>query len=123
MTIHEVVVKTNTGDYDTEYYRPNLWNDLYVVDENLTIKRNRELIKEHNEFEQEKVKKVKEFNLSKAAEFYNDCLHALMDEFGLNLQVATNVYNYVAGEREKGTTGFFNMLWDVGDLMENCMEK
>lgn len=90
--------------------------DDYVFDENLSVKKNREMIKLHNE----KILKAKDEYWDRyyksIADFNSDFKVAIKKELNINEEKANVIFNYIYNE--KHSSGYYDMINYAFDFLE-----
>lgn len=116
MDISEIRGKYNAGDY---YYRVEIPTKVpldYVFDEELSVKRNRELVIEHNE----KVDQMRQKKIAQQRELdqklTNDVVEYIMAYYDLNERQARILENFVYQEYHSCMGDYFSNIDTLADL-------
>ena len=97
----------------------NLLTYDYVFDENLSVKKNREMVQEHNKKEQEKHREYWEELDKIYNDFLNDCVLAIRNEFDLPLTLCQNIVKYAKNNDYSTTKEYFiEILGDYAKLIK-----
>ena len=126
MDINEIRAKYDAGDYTDKTPIPKKISEHHVFDEELSIKRNRELIKEHNE----KVDKLREEAQKKQNMLHwqltDDVIKYITDNYNLSEPQARAVERFVYQEHHAFMCDYFSNIDTFADFaselinMENC---
>ena len=116
MDISEIRGKYNAGDY---YYRVEIPTKVpldYVFDEELSVKRNRELVIEHNE----KVDQMRQKKIAQQRELdqklTNDVVEYIMAYYDLDERQARILENFVYQEYHSCMGDYFSNIDTLADL-------
>lgn len=116
MDIQEIREKYNNGDYTYKVDIPKkVWDD-HIFDEDLSVRRNRELVKEHNDnvnrMQQDKRKKQAEFD----KQFTNDIVEYIIENYNLTEKQARKVESYVYQEHHSYMGDYFCYIDDFASF-------
>lgn len=112
--------------YDNGYYRckievPFTVSTDHVFDENLSVKRNREMAAEHNLKVKDMIKEKK----NKQAELYhqltNDVVTYIVDSYDLNEEQARIIERFVYAEKHSSMCDYFSYIDDIAYMVEDIV--
>lgn len=122
MDISEIRSKYNNGDYTTHMDIPAKVKNNHVFDEELSVKRNREMVEEHN-------KKVDELRAEKTREqekrnkqLVNDVVAYIMDCYDMNEEQARIVERFVYCNYHSAMCDYFSSIDNVAEMVEKVIE-
>ena len=116
MSIEEIRTKYEEGGYTFKMDIPKkVWDD-HVFDEDLSVKRNRELAKEHNEEVARLTKYKRERQIELDKQFTYDVIVYLMTYFSLTEEQAKLVESFVYKEWHSCMSDYFYYIDEVGEL-------
>ena len=116
MDISEIRGKYNAGDY---YYRVAIPKKVpldYVFDEELSVKRNRELVAEHNENIDQLHKEKAEHQRELDQKLTNDVVEYIMAYYDLDERQAKILENFVYQEYHSCMCDYFSNIDTLADL-------
>lgn len=111
MEITEIHKKYDAGDYT--YKHPEILHKVgtdFVFDENLSVKRNRELVVEHNQKVDEIRKKVHKKQNQLNQQFTEDIVNYITASYNLNEAQARIVERFVYGEHHSAMCDYFSYV-------------
>ena len=112
-----VLERISKGIYDVKYSRPKrLLEDTDFIDENKSVKWNREQIDLENEKIRLYNEAIKEAKKEGPRKFKDDLKEALMNEHGLNADQADKVYR--KAYEDGHSAGAMEILWEAQELGE-----
>lgn len=121
MDISEIRDRYNSGYYT---YRVNIPTKVpadHVFDEELSVRRNRELVAEHND----KVEAMKREERQKQQELYsqltNDVVAYIMEAYGLSLRQAREVESFTYQEKHAFMCDYFSFIDTFADFAESIL--
>ena len=112
-----VIERISTGAYDVVHSKPKtLLRDTDFIDENKSVKWNREQIEKENDKIRLHNKAIKEAKKNGPLKFEDDLKAVIMNEYGLNANQAGEVFwrAYESGH----SYGLKEILWSAQDLSE-----
>lgn len=119
MELYEIEEKYKNGGYTCDMKIPNKVKDNHVFDEDLSVRRNREMAKEHNQMVTDMMamrnKKQAEFNM----EFTTDVIDYIVSSYNLNRNQAMTVERFVKQNFEED---YFECIDSVAHLVEECID-
>lgn len=118
ISVEIVERRYDCGAYKEEYFRPEIWRENHIIDENLTIKENRRLIEEHNNEQRKLAEEIKKKNTQINIAFREDLIQAVKydTEFYLygnatiNEEIAEKIFNKIYSNYHSCMTDFFIYL-------------
>lgn len=123
MYINEIRKKYNNGDYTYNVGIPEKVQDDYIFDEELSIKRNKELIKEHNQKVDElRAEAYKQQNLL-YWQLTEDIVSYIVENYSLNEVQARKVECFVYQEYHSFMCDYFSKIDTFAEFAEtliNC---
>lgn len=121
MDIEEIRTKYYNGDYKYTVDIPAKVSLYHVFDEELSVKRNRELAEEHNatvdNIIAEKEEKQKELD----EQFIKDVLEYLVNDCGLNLRQARVIESFTFQEHHSYMGDYFSYIDIYADLAKELL--
>ena len=112
--VHERIV---AGAYNIKYSKTiRLLKDTDIIDENKSVKWNKEQIALENEKIRLQNEAIKEAKREGPRKLENDLKTALMDEHGLNADQASKVYR--KAYEDAHSSGEMEILWETQELGE-----
>ena len=118
MDIREIANKWREGYYSYNTTIPATVNKNYVFDENLSVKKNREMVEAHNE----EVNKLKKEIFNKKIELLNkmreDVVEYILDCYDLNKEQAKIVESHVYADKHSYMENYFNSIDTWADFAE-----
>lgn len=112
-----VFERITTGVYDVKYSKPKrLLEDTDFIDENKSVKWNKEQIALENEKIKLHNEVIKKAEKEGPREFEDDLKEALMAEHGLNVDQASKVYR--KAYEDGHSAGEMEILWEAQELGE-----
>ena len=122
MDIEEIRTKYYNGDYKYAVNIPVKVPLYHVFDEELSVKRNRELAEQHNatvdNIVAEKEEKQKELD----EQFIKDVLEYLVNDCGLNLRQARVIESFTFQEHHSYMGDYFSYIDTYADLAKELLE-
>jgi hypothetical protein len=121
MHIDEIRSKYNAGDYTYKVDIPKkVWDD-HIFDEELSVKRNRELATEHNEkIEQmRRDKNRKQIELDR--QLRSDVAKYIMDNYGLTEKQAYQVEGFTYQEQHSCMSDYFSYIDTFAEFASNLV--
>ena len=116
LSYDSVFKRISKGVYDVKYSRPKrLLEETDFIDENKSVKWNKEQIALKNEKIKLHNEAIKEAKKEGPRKFEDDLKEAIMNEHGLNADQASKVYRKVEDEHSAGD---FLFLWEAQELGE-----
>ena len=112
-----VIELISTGVYDVKYSKPKrLLKDTDFIDEDKSVKWNREQIALENDKIRLHNEAIKEAKRKGPRKFEDDLKEALMNEHGLNADQASKVYR--KAYEDGHSAGAMEILWEAQELGE-----
>ena len=122
MDIIEIRDNYNNGHYTCHMEIPARVKDNHVFDENLSVKRNREMVVEHNQ----NVERMKREKMDKQAELYrqltNDVVAYIVDSYDMSEEQARIVERFVYTEKHSFMCDYFSWIDEVARMVEEVVE-
>lgn len=120
--INDLKENYKLGVYKFDVKRPNtkILKDTYVFDEDLSVKKNKEMVKEHNEKAKRLEKEYWDGYHAKINEFTEDFITVIQKEINTNREKADKIYSYIY--REHHSAGYREMIYYAEDIIELIKE-
>ena len=99
----------------------SLVSENHVFDENLSVKRNKELVAEHNENVRIRRQEYRELENRLFNEMREEVVKYLMGTYGLNRKQAEKVESYVYTEKHAWMSDYFAYIDEFGRLCKEVM--
>jgi hypothetical protein len=122
MDIEEIRTKYNTGEYKYKVNIPAKVPLYHVFDEELSVKRNRELAEEHNAKVDAIVAEKYENQKRLDEQFIHDVLDYLVNDCGLNLRQARVIESFTFQEHHSFMSDYFSYIDTYADLAKELLE-
>jgi hypothetical protein len=121
MDINEIRNKYNAGEYTYKADIPKKVKPDHVFDEELSVKRNRELAQEHNDnvdqMQRDKNRKQRELD----EQFTKDVVEYIMAFYNLTEKQARILEKFVYGEHHSYMGDYFNYIDTFADLADDLV--
>ena len=121
-TIEDIRKRYSQGKYTCDIKVPAKVASNHVFDENLSVKKNREMAAEHNEnvqrLQKEKMLKNNELNL----QMRKDVVDYIVNSYLLNQKQAEIVESYVYTEKHAFMCDYFSAIDDFAEMVERVSE-
>ena len=121
MNITEIREKYNNGCYNCQIEIPAKVKESHVFDENLSVKRNREMVAEYNQ----RVEDMKKKKQSKQAELYqqltNDVVAYIVDSYDISEEQARIVERFVYKEKHSFMCDYFSWIDEIAYIVEDIV--
>ena len=119
--ISEIRQAWDNGEYYCEIPVPNKVQENHVFDENLSVKRNREMAQEWNE----NVEQLKKDKMAKQADLYRqlkeDVIGYLMGTYDFTYKQAEAIESYTYIEKHSFMCDYFSGIDSFAELVENVL--
>ena len=123
MDIEDIKNAYYTGYYSYKMQIPDRLNPLYIFDENLSVKRNREMVLEHNQ-------KVEDMHIEQqiksnelACKLQNDVVKYITNTYDMNEDQARIVERYVYQKEHAFMSDYFAVIDEVAEMVENVLHS
>lgn len=123
LDLTEIQQRYNSGHYTYKPKKIVFYRENHVFDENLSVKRNREMVKEANDKaraeqrhgydEQAKLDKV----------FKDNCVDYLVHVYNFKRSTAEYIYNYCYGEKHDSMYEFFWFFDEIAEVVDDCLQR
>ena len=122
MNIEDIANAYWNGDYNYKMQIPDMLNPLYIFDENLSVKRNREMVFEHNQKVEDmrKEQRIKSNELSN--KLTNDVVAYIVSTYDMNEDQARIVERYVYQKEHDFMTDYFSTIDEVAEMVEAALK-
>lgn len=122
MDISEIRAAWDAGEYYVKMDIPDKVREGHVFDENLSVKRNREMVEEHNA----NVKRMQDEKWRKQAELSNklteDVVKYLMGAYDFNRKQAERFQSYVYIEKHSYMGDYFSAIDELADMVRDVLD-
>lgn len=122
MDISEIRTAWDNGEYIDRCDIPSKVKDGHVFDENLSVKRNREMVQEWNENVDKLTKEHRARQGALYQKFTNDVVNYLMGVYGFNELQARKIEGYVYAEKHSFMCDYFGFLDEFADVVQSIIE-
>lgn len=123
LDIYEIRTRYESGAYT---YKPSIPKKLpadYVFDEDFSVKRNRELVKQHNDNIEIMKKNAREVQISLNEQLSYDVISYIMDSYGLNAGQARKVENFVYQQYHSCMCDYFSNIDTFAEFVSDIISK
>ncbi len=121
MDISEIRAKYNNGGYTCKMNIPDKVSSDHVFDEELSVKRNRELAREHND----NVELIRKDRIRIQGELHKqltyDVVVYIMESYGLTERQAKIIENFVYQEHHSYMGDYFSYIDTFADFADNLI--
>lgn len=124
MEIREIMSKYYNGDYTykTAHIPKKVWND-HIFDEDLSVRRNRELAKEHNDMVDSLTREANIIQGQLNEKLTNDVVNCIIDDYGLSETQARIVEEFVYNEYHSSMNDYFNNIDVYADFASSLISS
>ena len=121
--INDIHDKFNNDEYSCKMIIPRAVKENYVFDENLSVKQNREMVREHNEraiaLRNERDRKNNELHL----QMRNDVIQYIAHEYCLSKEQAEIIESYVYTEKHSFMGNYFAYIDEIAEVVEKVIRS
>ncbi len=110
MDINEIRAKYNNGDYTYEADIPKKVHEGYIFDEELSVKRNREMVKEHNDQVDNLRNEAQNKQNMLHWQLTNDVIKYIIENYNLSEPQARAVERFVYQEHHAFMCDYFSYI-------------
>lgn len=125
MEINKIRSKYNNGDYTlSKDYAKEMFSRVplnHVFDENLSVKRNRELVIEHNQRVSQLQKERQEKQAELSRQLSEDVVNYIIENYSLTKTQAQKVESYVYQEKHAFMCDYFAYIDTFADFAEDLV--
>lgn len=122
LTIEEIRAKYDNGDYTYRVSIPAKVSPTHVFDENLTIKRNAEMIKEHNAEVDRLTREARQKQNELYAQMKADVIAYLTDTWGFTQKQAEEVESFTYTEKHAFMCDYFSFIDTFAEFASSILE-
>ena len=122
MNINDIRKKFNDGGYTVKMDIPNKVADNYVFDEELSVKKNRELVIEHNKKVDELRKEKNDYQAELSRQFTYDVIQHILNSYDVSETQARIIEAFVYNERHSSMTDYFSYIDTLGAMIEEVLK-
>lgn len=123
LTVQDVLKKEQNGEYDVkrdQVVTLKKVTNTHIFDEDLSVKRNKELIEQNNEAFDAQSKEYLNKRRELGNQLFQDSVSALAEEHDVSTEKATVIYNYAY--RESHSAGMHEVFDTANELFEMVRE-
>ena len=117
MDIREISEKYHNGEYTHHIKYGNKVADNYVFDEDLSVRRNREMVEEHNA----RVEAEKKEAYAKQAELYKKLTHDvccyITENYDISYELATKIQQFCYTEKHHDMYAYFDYIDTIAEFV------
>ena len=121
MDIEDIEAAYWNGDYNVKMKIPERVSPQHIFDENLSVKRNREMVLEHNEM----VEKMQKEKWNKSNEFRyklkNDIVVYIVQTYNINEDQACVIEEYVYDKYHSFMSDYFFFIDEIAEMVEEVL--
>ena len=121
MDIRDIVEKYRNGDYTHHIKYGNKVAENYVFDEELSVRRNREMVAEHNA----RVKAERDAAYAKQAELDRKLTHDvtcyITENYNVNYQVASKIERFCYEHWHSNVYDYLSQIDTIADFVEDIL--
>lgn len=122
MDIVEIREKYDNGYYDYCISIPRKVKEGYVFDENLSVKRNREMVAEHNQKIDDMLKEKRNNQAKLNKQLTDDVVTYIVDSYNISEEQARIVEKFVYMEKHSFMCDYFSWIDEVASMVEEIVE-
>ena len=122
MDIVEIREKYDNGYYDYCISIPRKVKEGYVFDENLSVKRNREMVAEHNQKIDDMLKEKRNNQAKLNKQLTDDVVTYIVDSYNISEEQARIVEKFVYTEKHSFMCDYFSWIDEVASMVEEIVE-
>lgn len=123
MDIQDIRKKFYNDEYSCKMAVPQSVKENHVFDENLSVKQNREMVREHNEravaLRKERDRKNNELH----QQMRNDVIQYIVHTYGLSKDQASIIESYVYTEKHSFMGDYFIYIDDISEMVEQVIRS
>lgn len=121
MNIEEIRVKYYNGDYECKMDIPHAVKEDHVFDENLSVKRNREMTEEHNSKIRDMQRERNDKNAELRKKLRYDVILYIMNTYDMSESQAVIVEACVYNNHHSFMNEYFDAIDEVATMVENVL--
>ena len=122
MDISEIRMKYNNGNYTSHIEIPAKVKSNHVFDEELSVKRNREMAEEHNKKVDELRTKKRNEQDKRNRQLVDDVVGYIMDCYDMSEEQARIVERFVYVEKHSAMCDYFSGIDSIARMVEEVIE-
>lgn len=122
MDIVEIREKYDNGYYDYCISIPRKVKEGYVFDENLSVKRNREMVTEHNQKIDDMLKEKRNNQAKLNKQLTDDVVTYIVDSYNISEEQARIVEKFVYMEKHSFMCDYFSWIDEIASMVEEIVE-
>ena len=119
MTFDDLRTKYRNGDYASKLETLPMVPEGHIFDEALSVRRNREMVEEHNRKAQESRYARYDDQVALDRKFTEDSIAVLMEEYGFTMAQAIKVQNFVYTEYHSSVGDYITKLDQIGEMVQS----
>ena len=122
MTLSEITKNYYEGWYSYEMEIPKKVWENHIFDEDLSVKRNREMVKEHNDNVDRLNKETRQKQNELDLKLKNDIIKYLVEEYLFSETVAEKVEAFVSEKYHSFMSDYFSNIDDYAMFIRNILD-
>lgn len=122
MNIADIRSKFNNGGYTVKMDIPNKVAETYVFDEELSVKKNKEMVLEHNRKVDEMRKQRDNLQTELSRQFTYDVIQHILNSYDVSETQARIIEAFVYNERHSSMTDYFGYIDTLCDMIEEVLK-
>jgi hypothetical protein len=122
MNIANIRSKFNNGEYTVKMDIPNKVPENYVFDEDLSVKRNKEMVLEHNRKVDEMRKQKNDQQTELSRQFTYDVIQHILNSYDVSETQARIIEAFVYNERHSSMTDYFSYIDTLCGMIEEVLK-
>lgn len=116
MNVQELHEAMRNGYYDTVYVRPKFLREDTVIDEEKSVRWNREEVERRNKEMKERVEENRRQRREKERQQYDDIIRVYANDSGLSEEQIGKIYNYAYSQYH--SSGMLEVIIEMDDLID-----
>lgn len=120
--IEDIRKAYDNGEYWDNTTIPKKMKENAVIDADLSVNRNRELVKEHNDKVDEIRMKHAQANRELAKKLSADVVDYIVGAYGISKARAVKIEAWVSNEYHSCMNDYFNRIDDISELISDVLE-
>lgn len=123
MNIYDIKAAWSRGEYICHMEIPQKVKENHVFDEELSVKRNREMAIEHNEMVARLQKEKMHKNAELSKKLHDDVVTYIIDSYDMNEAQAHIVESYVYVEKHSFMCDYFGAIDEIASMVEDIIKS
>ena len=122
MNISDIRKKFNDGEYTVKMDIPNKVSENHVFDEELSVKKNREMVIDHNRKVDEMRKQKNDNQAELSRKFTYDIIQHILNNYDVSETQARIIEAFVYNERHSSMTDYFSYIDTLCAMIEEVLK-